>query len=312
MKAAFRPSHADFTYQAKFGIRDPNGGGRSSARETIGRVAAGAFAKKILATRGVEARAYITRIHDIAAPAEALFDFPTLEAVEATAVRCPHAATAEAMQHPQAGYFWAQLARLASRAGDDVLRAQAATKTSLLAPGLKRAQLDGALASIEAGDAASAKGLLDLLRGQRKLVNKYWNDANVQVTDFTSEGVVASASWPFQVNTLVGQKQPIASTLPAEGMTGWADTTMLHAKAKHPNCAYMWIEHSLKPKTQGDVAAWFGSVPVVPAACTAFTQALKPMKAASIGSLVTRLSSLMYLCQSEMNFLLIGVSTDSK
>lgn len=46
MKAAFRPSHADYTYQAKFGIRDPNGGGRSSARETIGRVAAGAFAKK--------------------------------------------------------------------------------------------------------------------------------------------------------------------------------------------------------------------------------------------------------------------------
>lgn len=60
-------------------------------------MAAGAFAKKILATRGVEARAYITRIHDIAAPAEALVSFPTLEAVEATAVRCPHAATAEAM-----------------------------------------------------------------------------------------------------------------------------------------------------------------------------------------------------------------------
>ncbi len=97
MKAAFRPSHADFTYQTKFGIRDPNGGGRSSARETIGRVAAGAIAKKILATRGVEARAYITRIHDIAAPAEALVDFPTLEAVEANAVRCPHAGTAAAM-----------------------------------------------------------------------------------------------------------------------------------------------------------------------------------------------------------------------
>ena len=74
------------------------------------------------------------------------------------------AETAEGIQHPQAGYFWAQLARLASRAGDDVLRAQAATRTSLLAPGLKRAQLDGALASLEAGDAASAKGLLDLLR----------------------------------------------------------------------------------------------------------------------------------------------------
>lgn len=98
MKQAFRPSHADFTYQSKFGVRDPNGGGRSSARETIGRVAAGAFAKKILAlAHGVETRAYITRVHDIAVPAGALTRFPTLAEVEATAVRCPHPATAEAM-----------------------------------------------------------------------------------------------------------------------------------------------------------------------------------------------------------------------
>jgi chorismate synthase len=97
MKAAFRPSHADFTYQTKFGIRDPNGGGRSSARETIGRVAAGAIAKKILGLGGLEIRAYITRVHDIEAPAEALVEFPSLAAVEATAVRCPHAATAAAM-----------------------------------------------------------------------------------------------------------------------------------------------------------------------------------------------------------------------
>ena len=52
MREKFRPSHADFTYQAKFGIRDHRGGGRSSARETIGRVAAGAIAKKILALAG--------------------------------------------------------------------------------------------------------------------------------------------------------------------------------------------------------------------------------------------------------------------
>ncbi len=97
MKAAFRPSHADFTYQTKFGVRDPNGGGRSSARETIGRVAAGAIAKKILASRGVELSAFITRIHDIVAPEAALVDFPTLEQIEATAVRCPHAETAAAM-----------------------------------------------------------------------------------------------------------------------------------------------------------------------------------------------------------------------
>jgi len=74
------------------------------------------------------------------------------------------AETAEGSQHPQAGYFWAQLARLATRTGDDVLRAQAATKTSLLAPDLKSAQLAGARESLEAGDLGSAKGLLEILR----------------------------------------------------------------------------------------------------------------------------------------------------
>jgi len=108
---------------------------------------------------------------------------------------------------------------------------------------------------------------LELLRAQHPLVQRYWHDANVQVQDFTNEGVVVSGSWPFQVNTLAANKQPIASTVPVEGATGWADTTMLHAEAKHPNCAYKWLEWSISAKVQGDVAAWFGSVPVVPAAC---------------------------------------------
>lgn len=108
MREKFRPSHADFTYQTKFGIRDHRGGGRSSARETIGRVAAGAIARKLL-TRGalpganppshagIEIRAFLTQVHDIVAPPEALSCFPTLAEVEATAVRCPHVPTAERM-----------------------------------------------------------------------------------------------------------------------------------------------------------------------------------------------------------------------
>ncbi len=96
MKDKFRPSHADFTYQTKFGIRNHEGGGRSSARETIGRVAAGAIARKILKLAGdIDIRAYITRVHDIEAPA--LEHFPSLEEVEATPVRCPDAETAAAM-----------------------------------------------------------------------------------------------------------------------------------------------------------------------------------------------------------------------
>ena len=111
------------------------------------------------------------------------------------------------------------------------------------------------------------KAALELLRGQRQLVGRYWHDAMVQIDDFKNEGVAASSSWPFQVNLLQADKQPIASTVPDEGATGWADTTMMHAEAPHPNCAYMWLEHSISPKVQGDLASWFGSVPSVPAAC---------------------------------------------
>jgi putative spermidine/putrescine transport system substrate-binding protein len=118
----------------------------------------------------------------------------------------------------------------------------------------------------ELNDAQFAAAL-DLLTAQRKIVSKYWGDYLVQVEDFKTEGFVAAPSWPLQVNLLQADKAPIASVIPQEGATGWADTTMMAANAPHPKCAYLWLEHSLNPKVQGDVAAWFGSNPSVPAAC---------------------------------------------
>ncbi|MBK5008487.1 ABC transporter substrate-binding protein [Pseudomonas sp. S60] len=112
------------------------------------------------------------------------------------------------------------------------------------------------------------QAVLELLRQQHPLVHRYWHDATVQMSDVKNEGVVASSSWGYMVNGLKADNQPVASTIPKEGATGWADTTMLHAEAKHPNCAYQWMDWSLQPKVQGDVAAWFGSLPAVPAACT--------------------------------------------
>jgi putative spermidine/putrescine transport system substrate-binding protein len=111
------------------------------------------------------------------------------------------------------------------------------------------------------------KAALDLLRQQRKLVGRYWHDAFIQIDDFKNEGMAVSSSWPIMVNLLKADNKPIASTFPEEGVTGWADTTMLHVDSPHPNCAYMWMEHSLSPKVQGDVSAWFGTVPSVPAGC---------------------------------------------
>ena len=63
--------------------------------------------------------------------------------------------------------------------------------------------------------------------------------------------MVASGSWPFQANTLIADKQPIATTVPKEGVTGWADTSMVHSEAKNLTCAYKWLEHSLNNKLQG-------------------------------------------------------------
>lgn len=96
MATTYRPSHADATYDAKYGIRNWQGGGRSSARETIGRVAAGAIAKKILKqSAGVEIVGYVKRIFDLEAVADP--DTVTLEQVESNIVRCPDADCAERM-----------------------------------------------------------------------------------------------------------------------------------------------------------------------------------------------------------------------
>ena len=91
----FRPSHADFTYQEKYGIRDYRGGGRSSARETVARVAAGALAKLVLQQIGVKITAYVSQVGTLklTTPVEQL----DLEVTETNAVRCPDAKLAEEM-----------------------------------------------------------------------------------------------------------------------------------------------------------------------------------------------------------------------
>jgi putative spermidine/putrescine transport system substrate-binding protein len=112
------------------------------------------------------------------------------------------------------------------------------------------------------------KAALDLLRVQRTLTARYWHDAFIQMDDFKNEGMAASGTWPFQVNLLKADKVPVASTIPQEGATGWADSTMMHVDAANPNCAYLWMEHTLASNLQSDLAVWFGANPSVPAACT--------------------------------------------
>ena len=95
MASKFRPSHADYTYTAKYGIRNWQGGGRSSARETIGRVAAGAIARKVLKQFGIEIVAYVKQVQHI--QAEAKPDVVTREQVESNIIRCPDSEAASKM-----------------------------------------------------------------------------------------------------------------------------------------------------------------------------------------------------------------------
>ena len=95
LRAKYRPSHADYTYEAKYGIRAVEGGGRASARETIGRVAAGAVAELVIAETGIEVVAWVERIHDISSSTDP--NTVTRDQVDATAVRCPDVSAAEEM-----------------------------------------------------------------------------------------------------------------------------------------------------------------------------------------------------------------------
>jgi chorismate synthase len=96
LEHVYRPSHADYTTQVKYGIRNHQGGGRASARETIGRVAAGAVARKLLTeVAGIEVLAWVSRIHSIDAHVDV--DRVTLEKVEADPTRCPVPEAAAAM-----------------------------------------------------------------------------------------------------------------------------------------------------------------------------------------------------------------------
>lgn len=94
LENTFRPSHADFTYQEKYGLRDHRGGGRSSARETAARVASGAVAKMILKHSGIEISAFVSQVGEIKSPPYTQLD---LTKTESNMVRCPDATTADKM-----------------------------------------------------------------------------------------------------------------------------------------------------------------------------------------------------------------------
>jgi putative spermidine/putrescine transport system substrate-binding protein len=108
---------------------------------------------------------------------------------------------------------------------------------------------------------------VSLLKQQRPLIKKYWALASDEIDLFKNGDAVVGASWPYQLSTLKAAKAPVADTIPSEGATGWLDTWMLSAHAKHPNCAYMWLRYISTPQVQAEQAVSYGETPVNAKAC---------------------------------------------
>jgi putative spermidine/putrescine transport system substrate-binding protein len=108
---------------------------------------------------------------------------------------------------------------------------------------------------------------VDLLKKQRSQIGKYWAFFSDEIQFFKQGDAVIGAAWPYQVNALKADKQPVEAVLPKEGATGWADTWMMSSQAAHPNCMYEWMAWATTPEVQKQVAEWFGAAPANPKAC---------------------------------------------
>jgi putative spermidine/putrescine transport system substrate-binding protein len=109
--------------------------------------------------------------------------------------------------------------------------------------------------------------VVSLLKKQRSLIKKYWTSEPDEIGLFKSGDVVIGATWPYQTLQLQAAHAPVKELIPKEGATGWADTWMLAKKAKHPNCAYMWMKYVTTPQVEAKQALVFGETPVNPKAC---------------------------------------------
>jgi putative spermidine/putrescine transport system substrate-binding protein len=109
---------------------------------------------------------------------------------------------------------------------------------------------------------------VDLLKKQRGIIGEYWSDYTKQQAAFNNGDSVVGTTWQVIANLLEADgKAKIKTTLPKEGSTGWSDTWMIAAKAKHPNCMYKWMDHIISPKANAAAAEWFGEAPANQKAC---------------------------------------------
>ena len=110
-----------------------------------------------------------------------------------------------------------------------------------------------------------------LLKDQRSVIGEYWSNYAVSQSAFEQGSIALGTTWQVIANLAIANGAPLATVLPKEGSTGWSDTWMVSAKAKHPNCMYLWMEYVTSPEVQAQVASYFGEAPANPKACALIT-----------------------------------------
>jgi putative spermidine/putrescine transport system substrate-binding protein len=110
-------------------------------------------------------------------------------------------------------------------------------------------------------DQAQFDAAVAVLKKQRADVGEYWSDYLKEISSFKSGDSVIGTTWQVIANLAQSEGAEVQAVLPQEGATGWSDTWMLSAKAKHPNCAYKWMNWIISPKVNAEVAEYYGEAP---------------------------------------------------
>ncbi|MBB2943082.1 putative spermidine/putrescine transport system substrate-binding protein [Actinoplanes lutulentus] len=110
-------------------------------------------------------------------------------------------------------------------------------------------------------DDTQFQAAVDLLKAQNELIGEYWSDYTKEVQAFKAGNSVLGTTWQVITNLTKADGAPVEAILPTEGATGWSDTWMVSASTKHPNCAYLWMNHIISPQANAGVAEWFGEAP---------------------------------------------------
>ena len=233
LKDVFRPSHADYTYQMKYGIRDHRGGGRSSARETVTRVVAGAIAKQWLEKWGINIQAYTSQIGTIAL--QDTYHHYNLDLAETNPVRCPHTQSAQKMQA-----LIEQVKQEGDSIGGTITCVIQHLPVGLGNPvfGKLQAALAAAMLSINAVKGFEyGSGFNFLDKKGSELNDAFWNqEGKIRTRTNFSGGIQGGISNGEEVYFRVAIKPTATIAKPQHTVNGRGEECLLQAKGRHDPC----------------------------------------------------------------------------